>query len=77
MNSKKLISALAVCAALGAGVGTLAGPAQAEIVLQDAPAEVAGESGSGSGSVTYSAEGVEFLVCLLKGGFTGSKYPLC
>ncbi|MFI6865742.1 hypothetical protein [Nocardia sp. NPDC050406] len=77
MNSKKLVGTLAVCAALVGGVGALAAPAQAEIPLEAPTADVAGESGSGSGSATYSADGAELLVCLLKGSFTGSKAPLC
>ncbi|MFC9994004.1 hypothetical protein [Nocardia sp. NPDC127526] len=76
MNSQKLLGALAVSTALFAPAALLAAPANAE-PLTLVEAEQIDDSGSATGSATYSAEGVELLVCLLKGGFTGSKYPLC
>ncbi|WP_157554776.1 hypothetical protein [Nocardia crassostreae] len=71
-----MLAALTVSTALFAPAAVLAAPAYVE-PLALVEAEQIDESGSASGSATYSAEGVEFLVCLLKGGFTGSKYPLC
>ncbi|MEC3917546.1 hypothetical protein [Nocardia sp. CDC160] len=75
MNSRKFLGALTVSAALLTPAAALAAPAQAEVVLT--PAQDVDGSGSASGSATYGKEGLEFLVCLLKGSYTGSKYPLC
>ncbi len=49
--------------------------APAAVATPVAAAPVA-DSGSSTGSV-YLNDAIQFLVCLLKGEFVGSKYPLC
>lgn len=53
------------------------------LVLPSAPAVAAPEAipvvtaAQESGSATYAREFVFFIVCLIKGRFVGSKFPLC
>ncbi|WP_327146901.1 hypothetical protein [Nocardia sp. NBC_01327] len=76
MISKKLLSTLVVSAALIAPVSVLAAPAQAEpLALTDA--QPIDGTGSASGSASYATDAGQFLICVLKGSYTGSKSPLC
>ncbi|TQM33105.1 hypothetical protein [Nocardia bhagyanarayanae] len=74
-NIRKALVTVAVSGALVTSTGLATAPAQAA-PAPAAPAAVA-DSGSASGSATYGREFVELIVCLLKGQFVGSKYPLC
>ncbi|MCP2314818.1 hypothetical protein APR12_000148 [Nocardia amikacinitolerans] len=74
-NIRKALITLAVSGALVTSTG-LATAHAAPAPAPAAPAAVA-DSGSASGSATYGRDFVEFIVCLLKGQFMGSKYPLC
>ncbi|MFB8275631.1 hypothetical protein [Nocardia colli] len=53
------------------------------LVLPAAPAVAAPEAlpvvaaAQDAGSATYAREFVYFVVCLIKGQFVGSKFPLC
>lgn len=69
MRIERTLAAVVVSSAL---VLSAAAPA----VAAPEPAPVA-STVQDSGSATYAREFVFFIVCLLKGQFVGSKFPLC
>ncbi|MEU8900363.1 hypothetical protein [Nocardia sp. NPDC048505] len=74
MISRKTLGTVAVSAALIAPV--TAAPAYAE--TPKTQVQYIDDSGSSTGSAgVLLRDGLELVVCLLKGQFVGSKYPLC
>ncbi|MET8777305.1 hypothetical protein AB0H49_04570 [Nocardia sp. NPDC050713] len=76
-NIRKALVTLAVSGALVTSTGLVTAPAQAAPAPVPAASAAVADSGSASGSATYGRDFVELIVCLLKGQFMGSKYPLC
>ncbi|MCP2289575.1 hypothetical protein ACFYT3_25705 [Nocardia amikacinitolerans] len=81
-NIRKTLVTLAVSGALVTSTGLATAPAlAAPEPVPTATATIADSgsagAGSASGSAAYGRDFVQLIVCLLKGQFMGSKYPLC